>query len=62
MSYKVRRIIIDICEACLKGEGEMCTTPECALFLHSVDLPLAYGDLDDDPQIYETILVNIYPE
>jgi len=54
MSYKVRRIIIDICEDCLKGVGEMCHNPQCALCRHSVDLPFAFGDLDE-PQVYETI-------
>lgn len=37
---KIKRIVIDICEACLAGEGEMCHTPECALCRHSVDLPI----------------------
>jgi hypothetical protein len=54
MGYKVRRIVIDICEDCLKGKGEMCHTPECAFCRHSVDIPVAYGNLDNDPQIFET--------
>ena len=37
---KIKRIEINICEPCLKGEGEACGTPGCALFLHSVDLPI----------------------
>ncbi len=37
---KIKRIQIDICEPCLNGEGEECHTPECALFLHRVDLPI----------------------
>ena len=37
---KVKEIIIRICEGCLKAEGRMCDTPECALFLHRVDLPI----------------------
>ena len=45
---KIKRIIIDICEACLDGIGEECHTPECALFLHSVDLPI-------DKELYEVI-------
>ena len=40
---KVKRIAIAICEPCLKGEGEMCTTPSCALFLHKVGLPFTEG-------------------
>ena len=49
----IKRILLDICEACLKGEGEMCHTPGCALFLHSVDLPIderlgvVVGEWDD---------------
>jgi hypothetical protein len=37
---KLKRILIWICEACLDGIGEQCHTPGCALFLHSVDLPI----------------------
>lgn len=37
---KIKRIIINICEPCLKGEGKECHTPGCALFLHKVDLPI----------------------
>lgn len=29
-----------LCEACIDGEGEECHTPGCALWLHSVDLPI----------------------
>jgi len=31
----LKRIVITLCEACLKGEGEECHTPGCALFLHN---------------------------
>ena len=37
----IKRIVINICEACLDGEGQECHTPGCALFLHKVDLPIA---------------------
>ena len=36
----VKQVVIWICDSCLKGEGQECHTPECALFLHSVDLPI----------------------
>ena len=35
----IKQIVIWICEACLKGEGQECHAPGCALFLHAVDLP-----------------------
>ena len=47
---KIKHISIHICEACLNGEGQECHTPGCALFLHSVDLPidsLLYEILDE---------------
>jgi hypothetical protein len=44
----IRKIIIDICQACLDGVGEECHTPGCALFLHSVDLPIR-------PEMYEIL-------
>lgn len=47
---KIKRIAIEICEACLKGEGKECHTPGCALFLHKVDLPIhdeVYEVLDE---------------
>lgn len=37
---RYRKIEITICEPCLKGSGEMCDSPECALFLNKVDLPI----------------------
>jgi len=45
---KLKWIKIIICEACLYGEGEECHTPGCALFLHSVDLPI-------HPEMYEVL-------
>lgn len=35
---RVRRIVIDICVPCLEGIGQECHTPECARYLHRVDL------------------------
>ncbi len=43
---KLKRIEITICEACLDGVPSECHTPGCALFLHTVDLPIA-------PELYE---------
>ena len=40
---KIKRIVIDICDACLEGNGQMCNTPGCALFGHKVDLPIDEG-------------------
>jgi hypothetical protein len=37
---KIKHIAIKICEACLDGVGDECHTPGCALWLHSVDLPI----------------------
>ena len=45
---KIKRIIINICEACLKGEGQECHTPGCALYLHRVYLPI-------DKHLYEIL-------
>lgn len=45
---KLLKIIITICEACLKGEGSECHTPGCALFLHAVDIPIG-------PELYRVI-------
>lgn len=36
----VHMVQIAICQPCLDGVGEMCTTPGCALWLHKVDLPI----------------------
>jgi len=36
----IKHIAIRVCELCLKGEGQECHTPGCALFLHRVDLPI----------------------
>jgi len=44
---KVRYVKIRICQACIDGDCHECHTPGCALFLHSVDLPI-YEELIDD--------------
>ena len=36
----LKTIKITICQDCLDGKGEECHTPGCALFLHTVDLPI----------------------
>ena len=41
-------IRIRICTACLAGIGQECHTPGCALFLHTVDLPVS-------PEVYEVL-------
>ena len=43
LSMIIKRVVIDICEACLRGEGQECHTPGCAFFLHRVDLPIHEG-------------------
>lgn len=56
---KLKTIKITICEACLKGEGEECHTPGCALFLHSVDIPIiselydVLEEHEDDESFYQ---------
>ncbi len=50
---KIKKIEIWLCELCLNGEGEECHTPGCALFLHSVDLPIA-------PELY--LILDEYEE
>jgi hypothetical protein len=37
---RIKHIAIRICKTCLDGVGEVCRTPGCALYLHSVDLPI----------------------
>ena len=32
---KIKKIVIELCEACLVGEGEECHTPGCALWMHN---------------------------
>jgi hypothetical protein len=39
-NIKVQTVVVSICDACIDGEGQECHTPGCALFLHSVDLPI----------------------
>jgi hypothetical protein len=46
MAIRIKRIMLDICEPCLEGQGEECHTPGCALYLHRVDLPIA-------PEVYD---------
>lgn len=36
---KIKVVTMHICEACLDGVGDECHTPECAMWLHTVDLP-----------------------
>ncbi len=36
----VKRYAISLCQACIDGVGEECHTPGCALYLHSVDIPI----------------------
>ena len=36
----VHSYVIELCDACIAGEGEECHTPGCALWLHSVSLPI----------------------
>lgn len=45
---KLKYVAMWVCEACLYGEGEECHTPGCALYLHSVDLPI-------DDRIYKIL-------
>lgn len=50
-------IEITICRACLDGEGDECHTPECALYLHRVDLPITnyrvVAERADSPVLFE---------
>ena len=52
---KLKQIKITICEACLNGEGQECHTPECAMFLHAVGLPI-------HPEMYEVLQEREAPE
>lgn len=36
----VRKVRLNLCEACIDGVGSECHTPGCDLFLHSVDIPI----------------------
>ena len=40
---KLKRVVVNICDPCLKGEGSECHVPECSMFLHRVDLPFTEG-------------------
>lgn len=42
-NMKIKVVTMHICEACLDGVGQECHTPECAMWLHSVDLPFQEG-------------------
>jgi hypothetical protein len=35
-----RQYVIQLCDPCIAAEGQECHTPGCALWLHSVDLPI----------------------
>ena len=37
---EVRLVVVRLCVPCIKGEGEECHTPGCALWLHRVDIPI----------------------
>ena len=50
---KVKTIIINICEACLNGVPEECHTPGCALYLHTINLPI-------NPEFYEILEDDVY--
>jgi hypothetical protein len=45
---KLKLVRMWICQACLDGDGDECHTPGCALYLHSVDLPIA-------PELYKVL-------
>ena len=44
---EVRCVVVRLCVACIKGEGQECHTPGCALFLHRVDIPIMEELLED---------------
>lgn len=41
----LHRVTLDICEACIDGVGDECHTAGCALFLHSVDIPITVAQV-----------------
>lgn len=43
----VRRVIVNICEPCIRAEGQECHTPSCILYLHRVDIPLMEELMED---------------
>lgn len=51
---RVKTIEITICDLCLGGVGSECHTPECALFLHRVDLPI-------HPELYREVIDSWQP-
>ena len=44
---KVRRVILHICEPCIKAQGQECHTPGCIMFLHRVDIPFTEELMED---------------
>jgi hypothetical protein len=48
---KLRRVIANLCTACIAGEGEECHTPGCILWLHRVDLPIHEELLTEAPAL-----------
>lgn len=47
-AIELKHISIWICQACLDGKGKECHTPGCALYLHTVSLPIV-------PEMYELL-------
>lgn len=43
----MRYVKVRICQMCIDGKGQECHTPGCALFLHSVDLPIREELIED---------------
>jgi hypothetical protein len=59
---QVKEYAIYLCQECIDGIGKECHTPGCALFLHTVDLPIHREGLteiepiwDDDKPVGYTI-------
>jgi hypothetical protein len=51
----IRMIQLHMCDACIRGEGQECHTPGCALFLHnSPGFPIA-------PELYTVVEPNDMP-
>ena len=46
----VRRVIVNICEPCIRAEGQECHTPGCLLFLHRVDIPFMEELMEPAPE------------
>jgi hypothetical protein len=43
----IRRVVVSLCDQCIRGEGEMCHNPGCLLCRHRVDLPIMEELLED---------------